>query len=268
MRGNSFSDSAGRRGLRDEEGAAPPGMIGPMLRAVLFDFNGVLVDDEPIHCELFLKVFAEEGVELTEKEYFAEYAGFDDRGAFGEMLRRAGEEAAPTRIARLIARKSAYYQERIRRDGFPFFPGAADLVRGAADRGWTLGVVSGALHDEVEGALRQEGLFERVKLVVAADDVEEGKPDPESYRSALQGINSQPPLPARLVHPHEAVAVEDTPAGLQSAAGAGVVTVGIANTYEVEELRAAGAGAVVAATTDLDAERLESLYDDIAGRGA
>lgn len=240
-------------------------MIGVMLRAVLFDFNGVLVDDEPIHCELFRKVFAEEGVDLGEEEYYSDFVGFDDRGAFSEMLRRAGEEPKPSRLARLIARKSSYYQERIRSEGYPFFPGAADLVRGAAERGWTLGVVSGALRDEVEGALRQEGLWERVKLVVAADDVDRGKPDPESYRQAIQGINSQPPLPSRLVHPHEAVAVEDTPAGLESASGAGLVSVAIANTYPAEELTAAGAGAVVASTAELDAAGLETLYDRIAG---
>lgn len=241
-------------------------MIGLMLRAVLFDFNGVLVDDEPIHFELFQKVFAEEGVELSEEEYYSDFVGFDDRGAFSEMLRRAGEEPKPARLARLIARKSAYYQERIRRDGYPFFPGAVDLVRGAGERGWTLGVVSGALREEVEGALRQEGLWEGVKLVVAADDVERGKPHPESYRQAIQGINSQPPLPSRLVHPHEVVAVEDTPAGLESAAGAGLVSVGVANTYPADELTAAGAGAVVGSTAELDdAGRLETLYDGIAG---
>lgn len=235
-----------------------------MLRAVLLDFNGVLVDDEPIHFELFRRVFEEEGVELSEDDYYRDFVGLDDRGAFTEMLARAGEAPAPARLARLIARKSAYYQERIRRDGYPFFPGAVDLVRGAAERGWTLGVVSGALREEVEGALSQEGLLASVKLVVAADDVDEGKPHPESYRRALQGINSQPPLPSRLVHPHEVVAVEDTPAGIESAAGAGLLSVAIANTYPREELEAAGAGAVVAATADLDAARLEALYERIA----
>ena len=234
-----------------------------MLRAVLFDFNGVLVDDEPIHLELFQRVLGEEGIQLTAEEYYGEYLGYDDRGCFGEVLRRAGEQPTPARLARLIARKAAYYQERIHRDGYPFFPGAAELVRGAAERGWTLGVVSGALRDEVDGALRQAGLRERFLLLVTAEDVEEGKPDPEGYLRALDLMNSQPPLPERLVHPHEVLAVEDSPAGLEAAAAAGLVTVAVAHTYPAEDL--GGAGAVVAEGEPLDAALLARLFERITG---
>ena len=234
-----------------------------MLRAVLFDFNGVLVDDEPIHLELFQRVFGEEGITLTAEDYYAEVLGYDDRGCFGEVLRRAGEEPTPARLARLIARKASYYQERIHRDGYPFFPGAADLVRQAAGRGWTLGVVSGALRDEVEGALRQEGLRELVRLLVTAEDVEEGKPDPQSYLRALQLMNSQPPLPERLIHPHEVLAVEDSPAGLESAAAAGLVTVAVARTYPAAKLGAADA--VVADGETLSAALLDDLYGRVTG---
>lgn len=234
-----------------------------MLRAVLFDFNGVLVDDEPIHLQLFQEVLREEGVELTEDDYYAHYLGFDDRGCFAAVLAEAGQEAGPARLTRLIARKAAYYQDLIRRQGYPFFAGAADLVRGAADRGWTLGVVSGALRDEVEGALRQEGLRELVKVIVTAEDVVESKPDPESYQRALQLMNTQPPLPQRLVHPHEVLALEDSPAGLESAAGAGLVTVAVAHTYGAGEL--AAAGATIPATEGFTAEELEAVYGRIAG---
>jgi beta-phosphoglucomutase len=234
-----------------------------VLRAVLFDFNGVLVDDEPIHLELFQRVLDEEGIELSAEEYYADYLGYDDRGCFGAVLRRAGETPTPARLARLIARKAAYYQDRIHRQGYPFFPGAADLVRAAADRGWTLGVVSGALRDEVEGALRQEGLGELVRLLVTAEDVEEGKPDPEGYRRALELMNSQPPLPERLVHPHEVLAVEDSPAGLEAAVAAGLVTVAVAHTYPAEDLE--DAGAVVAEGQPLTVELLERLYGGITG---
>jgi len=234
-----------------------------MLRAVLFDFNGVLVDDEPIHLELFQRVLGEAGVELRAKEYYRRYLGFDDRGCFSAVLAAAGRPAGPAAIARLVARKAAYYRERIRRDGYPFFPGGAELVREAAGRGWVLGVVSGALRDEVEGALRQAGLRDAFKLLVTAEDVAEGKPDPEGYRLALEGLNGRPPLPSRLVHPHEALAVEDSPAGLEAAAAAGLAAVAVANTYPAAEL--AGAAEVLESLAGVGADRLEAIHGRIAG---
>jgi len=231
-----------------------------VLRGVLFDFNGVLVDDEPLHFRLFQRVLAEEGVALDEATYYERYLGFDDRGALGAALAAAGRPPDPMHLARLIARKAAYYQGEIRRDGYPFFPGAVELVRGAAAAGWTLGVVSGALRDEVEGALVQEGIAELFKTLVTAEDVERGKPDPEGYVVALRALNAEPPLPARLVHPHEVLAIEDSAAGLASAAGAGLRTLGVAQSYPREAL--AAAEAVVDRVADLTAASIAELFGD------
>lgn len=229
-----------------------------MIRAVLFDFNGILVDDEPLHLELFQRVLAEEGLgPLSVEDYYARYLGFDDRGCFAAILAAAGRAAEPPRLARLIARKASYYREEIRRRGYPFFAGAVALVEAAAARGWMLGVVSGALREEVEGALRQAAVRDRFKVLVTAEDVEASKPDPASYRLALAALNSQPPLPERLIHPHEALAIEDSPAGLESAAGAGLLTLGVAHTYPPARL--AAAGAVVEGLAGLTTERLEEL---------
>ncbi len=224
-------------------------MIGSVIRAILFDFNGVLVDDEPIHLEMFQKVLAEEGITLTADDYYRDYLGFDDRGCFAAVLQKSG--AAPTvpRLMRLIARKSSYYQERVRQSGYPFFPGAVSLVEELADSGRMLGIVSGALSEEVESALRQAGLRERFKVLVTAEDVTEGKPDPEGYRRALDGLNSLPPLPERLFHPHEVLAIEDSPAGLAAAAETGLTTLAVAQTYPAKSLRMA----------DAVAERLDGL---------
>jgi HAD superfamily hydrolase (TIGR01509 family) len=210
-----------------------------VLRALLFDFNGVLVDDEPLHFRLFRGVLADEGVELTEAAYWSRYLGFDDRGCLEAALADAGREAPPALVARLIARKAARYQEEILRAGYPFFDGAVELVRAAAESGLALAVVSGALRDEVEGALREAGLLATVRTIVSAEDVERGKPDPEGYRRALEALNVEPPVAGRLIHPHEAVAIEDSPAGLEAAAAAGLRTVGVAQSYPRAELAAA-----------------------------
>ena len=229
-----------------------------MLRALLFDFNGVLVDDEPLHFRLFRRVLGEEGVDFAEADYYRRYLGFDDRDCFATALADAGRPADPGRVARLIARKAAYYQEEVRRDGYPFFSGAAELVASTAAAGLTLGVVSGALRDEIEGALRQRGILAAFKTLVTAEDVGRGKPDPEGYRLALQRLNGEAPLPARLFHPHEALALEDSPAGLEAAAAAGLRTLGIAQTYPVARLERADA--VVAGVAELTVPRLLELY--------
>ena len=230
-----------------------------MLRAIVFDFNGVLVDDEPLHLRMFQKVLGEEGVALSDRDYYDHYLGFDDRGCFSAVLAAAGRPVEVARVMRLIARKAMYYQETIRRQGYPFFPGAAEFATEVADAGLTLGLVSGALREEVEGALRQAGLRERFKTVITAEDVEVGKPNPEGYRQALQEFNSRPPLPARLVHPHEVLAVEDSPAGLLAAAGAGLVTLGVGQTYPVAEL--GDADFAVRALAGLALAAVQSLYE-------
>lgn len=229
-----------------------------MFRAILFDFNGVLVDDEPIHLELFQKVLAEEEIELTSESYYAHYLGFDDRGCFQAVLEAAGSPVSPDRVSRLIARKSSYYHARIRQQGFPTFPGAAELITSTAAAGLTLGVVSGALRDEVEGALEQLGLRDRFKTLVTAEDVDAGKPDPEGYRRGLENLNALPPLPMRLIHPHEVIAIEDSPAGLAAAAACGMSTLGVAQTYPAAELE--NADQVVDSIAGLNLSKLRSLF--------
>ena len=234
-----------------------------MFRAILFDFNGVLVDDEPLHFELFQRVLADEGISLSEEGDYRRFLGLDDRGCFSAVLAEAGQEAPPHRIMRLIARKASYYQERVRAAGYPFFPGAVELVRSIAEAGCMLGVVSGALEEEVEGALRQAGVRARFKAIVAAESVEAGKPDPEGYRRALDELNALPPLPERLIHPHEVLAIEDSPAGLAAAAEAGLRTLGVAQTYPAGELRLAEA--VVPALSGLTFASLGRLFGEAPG---
>jgi HAD superfamily hydrolase (TIGR01509 family) len=238
-----------------------------VIRAVLFDFNGVLVDDEPIHLEVFQRVLAEEGISLSAEDYAARYVGLDDRTCFAAVLGRAGESAHPPdipRLMRLVARKASYYQERIRRGGYPFFPGALELVTGLAAARRMLGVVSGALREEVDGALRQAGILDRFKVLVTTEDVDEGKPHPEGYLKALESLNSQPPLPERLLHPHEVLAVEDSPAGLAAAAEVGFPTLGVAHTFPAARL--SGADVVTPSLRDLTPEGLDRLFAEVSRR--
>ncbi len=225
-----------------------------MLRAVLCDFNGVLVDDEPLHLEALETVLAEEGVGLEPAAYWELYVGLEDRACLEAILRNAGRAAAGDRVMRLVARKARYYQDLVRSRGFRLFPGARDLVDTAVAAGLLLGVVSGALHEEVEQGLRQTGLAAAFKVVVTAADVRCGKPDPSIYRLGVRLLNEKPPLPVRLLHPHEVLAVEDSPRGLEAAAAAGLRTLGVAHT--VAAARLTSADLVVPSLADLDLARL------------
>lgn len=210
-----------------------------MIRAILFDFNGVLVDDEPIHLELVQKVLAEEGLELTSEDYYSHYLGLDDHTCFHELLTARQEDASSARLFRLVARKSAYYQMRVRKEGFPIFAGATELIAQAVDDDLMLGLVSGALKAEAEGALQQMGVREHFKCLVTSEDVEQGKPHPEGYRLGLTLLNSEPPLPSRLLHPHEVLVIEDSPKGLEAARACGLPTLAVAQTYDASQLGSA-----------------------------
>ncbi len=229
-----------------------------MLRAILFDFNGVLVDDEPVHFALFQKVLGEEGLSLTREDYYAEYLGLDDRGCFAEVLHAAGRTVEVSYLMRLITRKATFYAELIRKQGYPFFPGAIELVQEAAEGGLMLGIVSGALREEVEGALRQARIEQYFKLLVTAEDVQASKPDPQGYLLGLEGLNSRPPLPDRLIHPHEVLVIEDSPAGVTAAQALGLATLAVAQSYPEERLSMADA--VAPALADLSLAEARRLY--------
>lgn len=214
-----------------------------MIRAVLFDFNGVLVDDEPIHFRLLREAMSGEGIDadavLPEELYWSELVGLDDHACIAEILARTGWSGDPGQVTRLVARKSSLYRELIRREGYPFFPGAVELVRNLAAAGTPLGLVSGALRAEVEGALAQEGLRPFFEVVVTADDVTASKPDPEGYRKGIEALNGALPVPDRLLQPHEILCIEDTAAGVAAARAAGLTVLAVAHTFPQEALRVA-----------------------------
>src|SRR5262249_14720258 len=129
-----------------------------MLRAVIFDFNGIIVDDEPIHFELFRKVLEEEGIVLIEKDYYARYLGFDDRGAFSFAYRDHGRLLGDQELANLIHRKAAYYQQAIC-NHVAVFPGVTTLVAALAPD-LPLAVASGALRQEIDTILKTVSLLQ------------------------------------------------------------------------------------------------------------
>src|SRR5258706_6946963 len=225
-----------------------------MLRAVIFDFNGVIVDDEPIHFELFQKVFAEEGINLTKDAYYARYLGFDDRGAFSFGYREHNRLLGQEHLTELIERKAVYYQEAIR-DHCAIFPGVKPLIRKLAES-LPLAVASGALRNEIETILTTAGSIDYFKAIVSAEDVERGKPEPDIFLKALAALNQQnnnrQPIAAA-----DCVVIEDSKEGIKGARRAGMKCLAVTNSHPAELLNEANA--VVKTLETITVDFLNSL---------
>ena len=225
-----------------------------MIRAVLFDINGTLADDEPIHFEAFRTLFAQESLlDLTEELYFGPWLAFDDRGLVEKALEEVGRPLDEGEIVRLMQVKKGIYDGLVA-EGIPLFDGAGQAVRAAAEQ-WAVGAVSGALRGEIETVLDRLGVRDLMRVVVGAEDVDRPKPDPECYLLALQGLRGQLPD----LRPVECVAVEDAPGGLGAAKGAGMCVVAVEHTVGRDRLSQAdrivrGIGEVVGAIQALDRE--------------
>ncbi len=227
-----------------------------MLRALIFDFNGIIVDDEPIHFELFKRVLAEEGIGLTETDYYARYLGFDDRGAFATAYREHGQSLDEHLLARLIGRKAAYYQNEIR-NNVRIFPGVEKLVAALAAK-FPLAVASGALRHEIETILSTAGLLKYFGVIISAEDVNEGKPEPEVFLKALAHLNAWVDDGHPIVAA-ECLVIEDSKEGIRGARRAGMKCLAVTNSHPPALL--SEATAVVKSLAEIDLPFLERLCD-------
>ncbi len=202
-------------------------------RAVLFDFNGTLSDDERIMFEIFQELFAEKGKPLTEQEYFGELVGYSDFEVVHAWL---GEDDPV-----LLGEKIARYRERVA-DGSTVTEDAREAVRVAA-AGAIVAVVSGAARSEIEPVLEAAGIADMVTAMVTAEDVANGKPDPEGYLLALDRVGAEA---------GGAVAFEDSEPGVDAARAAGIHCVAVLGTLPRERLARADA---IVQRLDADAVR-------------
>jgi beta-phosphoglucomutase-like phosphatase (HAD superfamily) len=191
-------------------------------RALAFDFNGTLSDDEPVLCAIFSELFAELGRPLSEEQYFEHLVGLSDP----EIVRAWLGEDHPELEAVLAERVSRY--RAIVGDGSTVRLEVRDAVLYAAER-VPVAVVSGALRSEVEPVLAAAGLTEVVAAIVTADDVQRGKPDPEGYVKALALLD-------RGLAAEEVTVFEDTEAGVAAAKAAGMRCVAVLGTLAPERL--------------------------------
>ena len=234
-----------------------------MIRAVIFDFNGVLVNDEMVHFALFQEVLAEEGVQIDAQRYHDDYLGYDDRGCFEHALQDHGQSAGPARLDELVARKAARYFDAAE-VGLSYYDGVKDLIVRLADR-YPLAIYSGALRPEIDWALGRIGVLDRFSAIISAEMTTRCKPDPEGYVMAFEALRDHPRLKLDDLDPGDCVVIEDSLAGLQAALGAGMCGVGVAQTYTEAELLEVGADAAIAATKEFTPEWIARTFDNSTG---
>jgi beta-phosphoglucomutase len=204
------------------------------LRAVVFDFDGVLANSEPLHLRAYQQVLAERGVVLTRAEYYDRYLGYDDVGAFRAIGSDHGHRWSVDAIAALVDAKAARL-EQLEREASVLFPGAEAAVRRAA-AAVPIAIASGALRAEILRVLERAGLAGAFAAVVAAEDTPASKPAPDPYLRAVERLSAAAGSP---LAPAECAAVEDSHWGLDSARAAGLKTVAVAHTYPAAALQAA-----------------------------
>jgi beta-phosphoglucomutase len=205
----------------------------PKPEAVLFDFDGILVDSEPMHHRAFIEVLDPLGMGFPWQEYVEIYMGFDDRDAFREAFRAKGTVLDDANLAKLVAAKSEAFLRGLR-DGVTAYPGAVPMIASLHAAGRPLALCSGALLSDIDPILAQLGIARCFDVIVSADDVRRSKPDPESYALAFARLSER--YATLLTVTEKSVAVEDTPAGIRSAKGAGLRVLAVTNSYSAGEL--------------------------------
>jgi beta-phosphoglucomutase len=205
----------------------------PRPEAVIFDFDGILVDSEPLHHRAFTEVLDPLGMGFPWKKYVEIYMGFDDRDAFREAFRAKGIDLDDANLAKLLAAKSRAFQDAIR-NGVTAYLGAVPMIESLHAAGRPLALCSGALRSDIDPILAQLGVARCFDAIVSADDVRRSKPDPESYALALRRLSET--YPTSMTVPEKSIAVEDTPAGIRSAKGAGLRALAVTNSYGAGEL--------------------------------
>ncbi|HMO52055.1 MAG TPA: HAD family phosphatase [Kiritimatiellia bacterium] len=224
------------------------------LQAVIFDFDGIVVDSEPLHHRAFSRVLEARHLPLSWERYYEHYLGFDDRDVLRTRFQEAGIPLPDDAMCALVDEKARVFVELINTEGVNAYPGVVSLIREAANR-VPLAISSGALMSDISPILDLLDVRSCFADIVTADQVHVSKPDPESYREAFRRLAAR--HPGRVTDPARCFAIEDTPAGIAAAAGAGLPVLAVQNTYPAEAL--AQATRVVASLESVTPDLLDRL---------
>ncbi|OUL28031.1 HAD family hydrolase [Nostoc sp. T09] len=228
------------------------------LKAVLFDFNGVIINDEQIHLQLIDEILIQENLQPQRVNERQASLGRSDRACFQQLLQNRGRVVSEEYLTQLLNRKAQGYALEIEKiEKLPLYSGLDDLIFQVRSRNLKLGLVSGAIYKEIELVLNRAQLAEHFSVIVAGDDITTSKPEPDGYLLAVERLNQK--YPDLNLQPQECLAIEDTPAGIQAAKRAQMQVVGVANTYPFHMLQRC-CNWTVDYLTDLELERVQEVY--------
>jgi beta-phosphoglucomutase len=230
-----------------------------MIQSILFDFNGVIIDDEPLQLQAYRETMAAHGITITDEDYYS-LLGADDRVFVRAIFERAAKPLDEETLVALIERKSELHRTAIEGE-LPLFPGVLTFIRAAARR-YSIGLVSMARRVEIDYVLRRARLDSAFTIIVSAEDVTACKPDPCCYRRAFELLNESRRAERKLpLLPEECLVIEDSPPGIVSGRAAGMRTLGVTNTVAEEQLRAAGADVVTQNLADWTIDAVHHVFD-------
>jgi HAD superfamily hydrolase (TIGR01509 family) len=204
-----------------------------VLKAVIFDFDGIIANTEPVHLSAFQLTLGEWGIPLTEEEYYANYLAYDDKTFFRRVLEDREYKHDDALITEMMGSKSVHYEDLIK-GHIEILPGVEDFIRGIRGR-YRLAIGSGALRDEIVHILNFAGLKESFEVIVSADDIVNCKPAPDVYIEVLKRLNALKPSTGMISAP-ECLVIEDSVSGIKAALSAGMKCLAVTNSYLAEEL--------------------------------
>ena len=213
-----------------------------MIKAILFDFNGVIINDEPLHMKAYQEILAQEGIALSEEHYYS-CMGMDDKTFIAAQYKRAERELSTEKSDEIMRAKTARWRELVAEE-IPIFDGMENFIR-KMEKDFALGLVSMARREEIEFVLETSSLRDSFSAIISAEDVTACKPDPESYQKGFARLDAARTALGHnpIVH-NECLVIEDAPQGIVAGKLAGMKTLGVPNTVDEKQLREAGADAV------------------------
>ena len=225
-----------------------------MLKAIIFDCDGVIVDSEPHHMKALQIVLEGEGISLSKEAYYQKYLAMDDKGCFETALADHQRPINNVILKKLIIQKMALYRTLSQQDLF-LYPGVVEFVK-KAEGVYRLAIASGAFRGEIKFALDKGGMRAAFPVIVSAQDVKNGKPHPEAFLTALAKLNERATDP---IFASECVVIEDSLHGIEAARSAGMKCLAITNSYSEEQLQGK-ADRVVKNLTEIEPKELETLF--------
>jgi len=203
-----------------------------MLRAVIFDFDGVITDSEILHFRAFNQMLTQYGIEITIKDYYKTYLGFNDADCYKLLIHQGLLKIDEQQIGNLVNQKKKIFERLAKTEG-RIIEGVRDFLKMLEQNNVPMAICSGSLLTEVEMVLEEARLRHLFEVIVAADHVKKGKPHPEGFLLTLQRLNENR---EEAIKGNQCIVIEDSHWGLEAAKAAGMHTIAVTNSYDAEQL--------------------------------